>query len=184
MSVNLNDNQIFGTFKAAKGTYGFVDQENGPSAFIPPQHVNGAREGDKVIVTLEDASAERLAGEISEIVEKTPRFDEMKIEDIELKDNQKIGVISITPKNFGFVDFEEGESVFVPARDTNNSNSGDTVIVEIVERAEDEGKSKAAAKVIGIVKKAERRNSFGNDRRNSYGNDRRNNDRRNGGRRY
>lgn len=110
----------------AKG-YGFVILEDGrPDIFIPISGMNGAMNGDKVVVkiTKEKEANKRYEGEIIRILERANKT--------------VIGVFEDN-KNFGFVvpdDKRISQDIFIAKSDMNNAKNRDIVIAEITKYPE------------------------------------------------
>lgn len=107
----------------AKG-FGFVIcEEDIPDIFIPANSMNGALNGDKVVVKTSKKvrNDKKVEGEIIRILERA---------------NKTIIGVYEDSRNFGFVVPEENrisQDIFIPKSMRNSAKSGDVVIVEITE---------------------------------------------------
>lgn len=81
-----NSNLRLGRMIATKKNYGFVDIEGDIDVFIPPTCVNGAIDGDKVVVEITHQKGSELEGRIVKIVER--KLDDM-VGTIEIKNGRK-----------------------------------------------------------------------------------------------
>lgn len=107
----------------AKG-YGFLipDVEGEKDVFIPSSSMNGAMNGDKVLVqvTREDINGKKREGEVKEVLDRS---------------NKSIIGVYEDSRNFGFVvpeDSRLNQDIFISKKDRNGANEGDLVICEIV----------------------------------------------------
>ena len=82
-----NSNLRLGRMIATKKNYGFVDIEGKDDVFIPPNSVNGAIDGDKVVVEITHQKGSELEGRIVRIVER--KLDDM-VGTVEYKNGKKI----------------------------------------------------------------------------------------------
>lgn len=104
--------------------YGFViTDEEGPDVFVSSSNMNGAMNGDRVMVkiTKEKAENKKCEGEIIRILERT---------------NSTIIGTYEDSRNFGFViphDKRIIQDVFIPKGEKNGAKSGDIVIIEITQ---------------------------------------------------
>lgn len=104
--------------------YGFViTDEEGPDVFVSSSNMNGAMNGDRVMVkiTKEKAENKKCEGEIIRILERT---------------NSTIIGTYEDSRNFGFViphDKRIIQDVFIPKGEKNGAKSADIVIIEITQ---------------------------------------------------
>lgn len=103
--------------------YAFLipDNEKEKDVFIPASFINGAMNGDKVLVqvTKEDKGSRKREGEVIKIVERA---------------NKKFVGTFEDSKNFGFVvvdDTRISQDIFINKKDFNGAKNGDVVTVEI-----------------------------------------------------
>ena len=97
------------------------DDEKEKDVFIPSSFINGAMNGDKVLVqvTREDKNGKKREGEVVQVVERV---------------NKKFVGVYEDSKNFGFVIVEDtriSQDIFIGKKDTNGAKNGDVVTVEI-----------------------------------------------------
>ena len=114
---------IIGTLQAHAKGYGFLipEKEGEKDVFIPSSFINGAMNGDKILVqiTREDKNGKKREGEVVQIIERG---------------NSKIIGVYEDSRNFGFVVAEDtriSQDIFVPKRDRNGAKDGDIVVVKI-----------------------------------------------------
>lgn len=114
---------ITGTLQAHAKGYGFLipEKEGEKDVFIPGSCINGAMNGDKILVqiTREDKNGKKREGEVIQIIERG---------------NTKIIGVYEDSKNFGFVVAEDtriNQDIFVPKRDRHGAKDGDIVVVKI-----------------------------------------------------
>lgn len=114
---------IIGTLQAHAKGYGFLipEKEGEKDVFIPSSFINGAMNGDKILVqiTREDKNGKKREGEVVQIIERG---------------NTKIIGVYEDSRNFGFVVAEDtriSQDIFVPKRDRNGAKDGDIVVVKI-----------------------------------------------------
>ncbi|MDY2629920.1 MAG: ribonuclease R [Clostridium sp.] len=119
---------ISGKLEVHSKGYGFLIPENEgeKDVFIPSSSMNGAMNGDKVLVqiTREDIKGKKREGEVREVLSRA--------------NNKIIGVYEDS-RNFGFVVPEESrlnQDIFISKKDRNGANEGDLVICEIVKWAD------------------------------------------------
>ncbi len=110
-----------GVVQVAQKGFGFLLVEDGEDIFIPRTHLNGAMNGDTVIVKVysEDSNG-RSRGFVERIVK---RFK-----------TEVVGVFEKT-KNFGFVIVDDKKfhmDIFVGGGGTKGAETGDKVLVEII----------------------------------------------------
>ena len=114
---------ITGTLQAHAKGYGFLipEKEGEKDVFIPSSCINGAMNGDKILVqiTREDKNGKKREGEVCQIIERG---------------NSKIIGVYEDSKNFGFVVAEDtriNQDIFIPKRDRNGAKEGDIVVAKI-----------------------------------------------------
>lgn len=119
---------ISGKLEVHSKGYGFLIPENEgeKDVFIPSSSMNGAMNGDKVLVqiTREDIKGKKREGEVREVLSRA--------------NNKIIGVYEDN-RNFGFVvpeDSRLNQDIFISKKDRNGANEGDLVICEIVKWAD------------------------------------------------
>lgn len=119
---------ISGKLEVHSKGYGFLIPENEgeKDVFIPSSSMNGAMNGDKVLVqiTREDIKGKKREGEVREVLSRA--------------NNKIIGVYEDS-RNFGFVvpeDSRLNQDIFISKKDRNGANEGDLVICEIVKWAD------------------------------------------------
>ena len=110
---------ISGTLQAHAKGFGFLipEDENEKDVFIPSNCMNGAFNGDKILVrvTREDTSTRKREGEVVYVVERN---------------TTKIVGVYEDSKNFGFVVSEDtrmSQDIFVSKKDRNGAQDGDVV---------------------------------------------------------
>lgn len=115
---------IVGKLQAHQKGFGFLipEVEGERDVFIPSSFINGAMNGDKILVqvTKEDKNGtKKREGEVVEVLERG---------------NSKIIGIYEGNKNFGFVvpeDTRLSQDIFVSKKDKNGAEDGDVVVIEI-----------------------------------------------------
>ena len=114
---------LTGKLQAHSKGFGFLipDAEGEKDVFIPSSAINGAMNGDKILVqiTREDKNGKKREGEVVQILERG---------------NKKFVGVYEDSRNFGFVVAEDtkiNQDIFVSKRDRNGANDGDMVVVEI-----------------------------------------------------
>ena len=119
---------VTGKIQAHKKGFGFVIPENEDESdvFIPSSCMNGAMNGDKVLVqvTKDNFNGKKREGEIVEVLERA---------------NTKIIGVFEESRNFGFVvpeDTRLNQDIFVARRDQNKAKHGDVVIVKVTKWAD------------------------------------------------
>ena len=119
---------ISGKLEVHSKGYGFLIPENEgeKDVFIPSSSMNGAMNGDKVLVqiTREDIKGKKREGEVREVLSRA--------------NNKIIGVYEDS-RNFGFVvpeDSRLNQDIFISKKDRNGAHEGDLVICEIVKWAD------------------------------------------------
>lgn len=119
---------ISGKLEVHSKGYGFLlpENEGEKDVFIPSSSMNGAMNGDKVLVqiTREDINGKKREGEVKEVLSRA--------------NNKIIGVYEDS-RNFGFVvpeDSRLNQDIFISKKDRNGANEGDLVICEIVKWAD------------------------------------------------
>lgn len=119
---------ISGKLEVHSKGYGFLipETEGEKDVFVPSSSMNGAMNGDKVLVqiTREDINGKKREGEVREVLSRA--------------NNKIIGVYEDS-RNFGFVvpeDSRLNQDIFISKKDRNGANEGDLVICEIVKWAD------------------------------------------------
>ena len=119
---------ITGKLQVHQKGFGFLlpETEGEKDVFIPSSSMNGAMNGDKVLVqiTREDLNDKKREGEVREVLERS--------------NNKIIGVYEDS-RNFGFVvpeDTRLNQDIFISKKDRNGAKDGDVVICEIVKWAD------------------------------------------------
>ena len=114
---------VVGKLQAHAKGYAFLipEKENEKDVFIPSSFINGAMNGDKVLVqiTREDKKGKKREGEVVKVIERG---------------NKKIVGVFEDNKNFGFVVSEDSkinQDIFINKKDFNGAKNGDVVVVEI-----------------------------------------------------
>ena len=127
---------VAGKLQAHSKGFGFLipEKEGEKDVFIPANFINGAMNGDKILVqvTREDKDGKKREGEVVQIIERT---------------NTKMVGIYEDNKSFGFVVAEDtriSQDIFISRKDRNGAEHGDVVTVEITkwpdQRRSPEGK--------------------------------------------
>ena len=119
---------ITGKLQVHQKGFGFLlpEAEGEKDVFIPSSSMNGAMNGDKVLVqiTREDLNGKKREGEVREVLERS---------------NSKIIGVYEDSRNFGFVvpeDTRLNQDIFISKKDRNGAKDGDVVICEIVKWAD------------------------------------------------
>lgn len=114
---------IKGKLQAHKKGFGFLipEVEGERDVFIPSSSMNGAMNGDRVLVqvTRDDLNGKKREGEVAEILERA---------------NTKIIGVYEDSRNFGFVvpeDVRLNQDIFISKKDKNGAKHGDVVIVKV-----------------------------------------------------
>lgn len=116
-------NMLTGILQLNERGFGFVIPENGKEdVFVPAEYLNGAMNGDKVLVKLRAASIEG----------KSSRAEVMKIL---TRANSKVVGTFEGKKNFGFVtsDNKRIGDIYIPREMSNGAVTGDKVVVDLIE---------------------------------------------------
>ena len=115
---------IKGKLQTNKKGFGFLipDEEEERDVFIPSSFINGAMNGDKILVqiTREDANGKKREGEVVDVIERANKTIIGTYED---------------SRNFGFVvpeDTRIAQDIFISKKDKNGAEQGDIVIAEII----------------------------------------------------
>ena len=113
-------NRTKGILSIVKNKFGFVDRENDESIFIPKSKLNGALDGDEVIVKIdfESSSSKSLEGEIIKIIK---RRSSVVVGKLEKKNNTSF----VIPTN------SLGSDIYIPKNKLKNAKNNDLVAVEI-----------------------------------------------------
>lgn len=119
---------ISGKLQVHSKGFGFLipETEGEKDVFVPSSSMNGAMNGDKVLVqiTREDINGKKREGEVKEVLSRG--------------NNKIIGVYEDS-RNFGFVvpeDSRLNQDIFISKKDRNGANEGDLVICEITKWAD------------------------------------------------
>ncbi len=119
---------VSGKLEVHQKGFGFLipDTEGEKDVFIPSSSMNGAMNGDKVLVqiTREDINGKKREGEVTEVLDRA---------------NKKIIGVYEDSRNFGFVvpeDSRLNQDIFISKKDRNGASEGDLVICEIVKWAD------------------------------------------------
>lgn len=114
---------VTGKLQAHAKGFGFLipEKEGEKDVFIPASAMNGAMNGDKILVqvTREDKNGKKREGEVVQVIERG---------------NKKIIGVYEDSRNFGFVVAEDtriNQDIFVSKKDKNGAEHGDVVVVEI-----------------------------------------------------
>lgn len=114
---------ITGKLQAHAKGFAFLipEVEGEKDVFIPSSFINGAMNGDRILVqiTREDKNGKKREGEVIQILERG---------------NTKIIGVYEDSKNFGFVIAEDtriSQDIFISKKDRNGAKDGDVVVVEI-----------------------------------------------------
>ena len=114
---------ITGKLQAHAKGFGFLipEIEGEKDVFIPSSFINGAMNGDRILVqiTREDKNGKKREGEVIQVLERA---------------NTKIIGVYEDSKNFGFVIAEDtriSQDIFISKKDRNGAKDGDVVVVEI-----------------------------------------------------
>lgn len=114
---------ITGKLQAHAKGFGFLipEVEGEKDVFIPSSFINGAMNGDRILVqiTREDKNGKKREGEVIQILERA---------------NTKIIGVYEDSKNFGFVIAEDtriSQDIFISKKDRNGAKDGDVVVVEV-----------------------------------------------------
>ncbi|PRR84569.1 ribonuclease R [Clostridium vincentii] len=112
-----------GKLQAHARGFGFLipDNEEEKDVFLPSSFINGAMNGDKILVrvTREDKDGKKREGEVVQIIERS---------------NTKIIGVYEDSKNFGFVIAEDArinQDIFIARKDSKGAQHGDVVVVQI-----------------------------------------------------
>ncbi len=115
---------IKGKLQSHKKGFGFLipDDEEERDVFIPSSFINGAMNGDKILVqiTREDSEGKKREGEVVDVIERA---------------NKTIIGVYEDSRNFGFVvpdDTRIAQDIFISKKDKNGAEQGDVVIAEII----------------------------------------------------
>ena len=126
-----------GTMIANKKGYGFVDIEGDEDVFIPPNNMNGAIHGDKVIVEITSPKGIDLEGRILKIVDR--------------KFKQMVGEIYYI-KNKPFLKLDDDRvklNVEIDKKKTKGAMEGHKVLVKITNKLKDNNYKGEVIKILG-----------------------------------
>lgn len=132
-----NSNLRLGRMIATKKNYGFVDIEGKDDVFIPPACVNGAIDGDKVVVEITHQKGSELEGRIVRIVER--KLDDM-VGTVEYKNGKKI--VSLDNEKMKI-------QVVLDENKTSGIMEGHKVLVKITKKIGDNAYIGEVLKVLG-----------------------------------
>ncbi|WP_416175812.1 ribonuclease R [Clostridium sp.] len=136
---------VIGKFQGHQKGFGFVVPEEGVDVFIPISGINGAMNGDKVIVKIikEENKGRKCEGEIIRILNRANKTIVGTFED---------------SRNFGFVVPEEKkiyQDIFIPKNCKKGAKTGDVVIAKITQWPD--GRRNPEGKVTNVLgKKSEK----------------------------
>lgn len=154
-----NKNVQIGIFIGTKKNYAFVDIEGNEDVFIPPTCVNGAVDGDKVIVEITSRKGINLEGRIVRIVERNINnligtvISENGVKKLQL-DNEKLKLeVIITDENV-----MPGHKVIVKLTNKIGNNQYNCEILRVLGHINDPG-----VDILSIVCKHEFPDTFPDD---------------------
>ena len=147
-----NSNLKIGKMLATKKSYGFVDIEGDEDVFIPPNCMNNAIHGDKVVVEITSKKGTALEGRIVRIVER--RLDRMVGEVVFKKgipyvelDNEKLKLTVILDKKDA-KNVVDGHKVYIKIANKIENNTYRGELIEILGHKNDPG-----VDILSIVRK-------------------------------
>ncbi|MFV0249670.1 MAG: ribonuclease R [Bacilli bacterium] len=131
-----NDNLKIGFF-ISKKNFGFVDIEGDIDVFVPPNCVNNAIHGDKVIVEITSKKGVKLEGRIYKIVDR--------------KLKNMVGEIIVDQNNFGVKldDKDMNLKIIVDKDKTKGAVEGSKVVVKLTNKLENNTYRSEVVEVIG-----------------------------------
>ncbi|MGE5474639.1 MAG: ribonuclease R [Ignavibacteriales bacterium] len=132
-------NMLTGILQLNERGFGFVIPENGKDdVFVPADYLNGAMNGDKVLVKLKQSKTEG-------------KSSQAEVYKILTRANTKVVGTFEGKKNFGFIisDNKRIGDVYIPQNMVNGAVTGDKVVVDLIEWPE-RNKS-AVGKVVEIL---------------------------------
>ncbi|MBQ6819956.1 MAG: ribonuclease R [Clostridium sp.] len=119
---------VVGKLEVHSKGFGFLlpDSEGEKDVFIPSSFMNGAMNGDRVLVQIirEDINGKKREGEVKNILDRA---------------NKSIIGVYEDSRNFGFVvpeDSRLNQDIFISKKDKNGASEGDLVICEIIKWGE------------------------------------------------
>lgn len=138
-----NSHLKLGRMLATKKGYGFVDIEGDDDVFIPPNSINNAIHGDKVVVEITSKKGVSLEGRIVKIVERKLKLmvGEYDVKDDQgyiILDNEKIKLNIIINKEDS-MDAIPGHKVLVKITNKLKNNNYNGEIVKIIGHKNDPG---------------------------------------------
>ena len=113
---------VKGKFMSANGNYGFIRFNDGSEdVFVNNQNVNGARNGDTVLVKVLNNNPNRKEAQVISICKRGT--------------TKVVGTLHINKNGVGFVVADDNKigDVFIPAKNLFNGEDGHKVVVEITE---------------------------------------------------
>ena len=132
-----NSHLKLGTMIANKKGYGFVDIEGDQDVFIPPNNINGAIHGDKVIVEITSPKGIDLEGRIVKIVDR--KFKQM-VGEIYYKKNKPY--LKLDDDRVNII-------VEIDKKKTQGAMDGHKVLVKITNKLKDNNYKGEVIKILG-----------------------------------
>ena len=132
-----NSHLKLGTMIANKKGYGFVDIDGDQDVFIPPNNINGAIHGDKVIVEITSPKGIDLEGRIVKIVDR--QFKQM-VGEIYYKKNRPYLKLD---------DERINVNIEIDKKKTKNAMAGHKVLVKITNKLKDNNYKGEIIKILG-----------------------------------
>ncbi len=132
-----NSHLKLGTMIANKKGYGFVDIEGDQDVFIPPNNINGAIHGDKVIVEITSPKGIDLEGRIVKIVDR--KFKQM-VGEIYYKKNKPY--LKLDDDRVNII-------VEIDKKKTQGAMAGHKVLVKITNKLKDNNYKGEVIKILG-----------------------------------
>ncbi len=132
-----NSHLKLGTMIANKKGYGFVDIEGDQDVFIPPNNINGAIHGDRVIVEITSPKGIDLEGRIVKIVDR--KFKQM-VGEIYYKKNQPYLKLDDERINI---------TIEIDKKNTKGAMPGHKVLVKITNKLKDNNYKGEVVKILG-----------------------------------
>lgn len=138
-----NSNLRIGTMLATKKSFGFVDIDGDDDVFIPPDSINQAIHGDKVVVEITSRKGTRLEGRIVRIVERKLKqmvgevYHDDGIAYVDL-DNEKVK-LTVVLKEEDLKGAVDGHKVLVKLRGKLEGNKYSGEVIKIIGHKADPG---------------------------------------------
>lgn len=132
-----NSHLKLGTMIANKKGYGFVDIEGDQDVFIPPNNINGAIHGDRVIVEITSPKGIDLEGRIVKIVDR--KFKQM-VGEIYYRKNQPYLKLDDERINI---------TIEIDKKNTKGAMPGHKVLVKITNKLKDNNYKGEVVKILG-----------------------------------